>query len=117
NQERTARRWRRVVGAAECPQKPPRKIREHGHEEDARNDHCQGDEEAPPHELRGRESGERVEDPRQLKTDEDEEQGIENEGEDLPGGSSLKPRLEGGELRRAPAEVDAGGDHCEHAGG
>ena len=50
-----------------------------------------------------------VDDARQLEADEHEEHGVEDEDEDLPHREGLDPGGRRDELRRVPAEVDAGG--------
>ena len=57
---------------------------------------------------------ERVEDRSQLETDEAEQQGVQQEGQDLPDGIALQARLHGRQLGRVPAHVDAHGDDGEH---
>ena len=58
----------------------------------------------------------RVEDRAQLQADQPEQQGVEHEGEDLPDGVALQPRLHGRQLGRVPAHVDAYRDHRQHGG-
>src|SRR5439155_22614518 len=63
----------------------------------------------------GRAARERVEDVVQLQPDEAEEEGVDDEGEDLPERGAVEARLEGGRLGRAPAHVHADRDDGEHA--
>jgi hypothetical protein len=54
----------------------------------------------------------------QLDPDQREEQRVDDEDEDLPERVPRKARLDGRELRRVPAHVDAdrdGGEHARHA--
>ena len=53
----------------------------------------------------------------QLQPHEAEQQRVEEEAEDRPKAFALKTRIDGRQLRRVPAHVDAGRNHREHARG
>ena len=81
---------------------------------DAKHDHGRADESGVPQQLRRRDVVERIDDDRELKADEDEEERVEEVLDDLPDGDSLQTDLCRRQLRGVPAEVDAGGHGGEH---
>ncbi len=60
-------------------------------------------------------AAEAVQHRRQAQPDRHEQQPVQQEGEDLPDRVALQPRLDGRQLRRVPAHVDARRDHRQHA--
>ena len=90
------------------PDEPLRGVEHHEDPREAEGDHRQADEHGVAEEPRGGHAVERVEDHGQLQADEHEEERVEEVLDDLPDGERLEPDLRRGELRRVPAEVDAG---------
>ena len=98
-------------GAAPVGHPPDDPLRRVQHREDpreAQDDHREAHERGVAEEPRRGDALQRVEDDRELEADEHEEERVEEVLDDLPDGERLKPDLRRRELRRVPAEVDAG---------
>ena len=93
----------------------PRHVRERKDPDDPDRDHGQADHRTVPQQLARRAARERIEDVVQLQPDKAEEEGIDDEGEDLPHRRAVEPRLHAGQLGRAPTHVHAYRDDGEHA--
>ena len=83
--------------------------------QEADRDHRRADGRRIADDLAGRPAAEPVDDRRQLQADQDEQRRVEQEGEDRPQRVALHPALRRGDLGSAEAEVDAAGDHRQHA--
>ena len=110
--EAPARAARALRGA---PVERPDERRDDEVPQEADRDHRRADRGRVADHLARRQAAEAVDDRRQLQADQDEEGGVEQEGEDRPHPVGLHPALRRGDLGRAPAEVDAAGDRGQDA--
>ena len=95
---------------------PLRQVQNCEHPREAHGDHREADERGVAEELRRRDVLERVHDDGKLQPDEHEQEGVEEVLDDLPHSHPLQASSGGRELRRVPAEIDAGRDGGENPG-
>ena len=109
---------RRRIPFTQAARQPPRDVRDREAASEPDGDDDNPEQRGVPEQLLPGETVELVENRSELEADEPEQERVQEEVEDRPEPVALEPRVDGRQLRRVPAHVDAcrdDGEHSRHA--